>query len=554
MNEKEILKVTSHVGRDLLASAASFKTEAAVVWEYVVNSLQYVDEGVLPKVQVFVKPRAKVIEVRDNGRGMTAESLRHYFTMHGKNLDRLRGRPGRGKFGTGKSAAFGIGKLLRVDTRRNGLRNVVELGRDEIESSNGEDISLNWSIRNEDTEYPNGTTVTIDGIFIHKLNMHPIIDYIERHLQTYRTKMPEVAVNEHVCQYREPIISETLSFLPTSKQAEVLGDVELTVKVSPTPLQPSEQGIAVSAGIGNLIAIETGGIERKEMGNYLFGEIDVPILESYESPIEPYDTTRSLQLNPQHPIVRTLLPFIGSKLEEVRRGLVQRLNEARKTEQARRLSAEAQRIADILNKDFKGVVGRLQDIRSASARPGDVSSNYGDSLSSSDEEEAWIDGTSVPGDIEQPSSAIVKGVAKKKGRPDPKISRRGSPNDAGDAAVDPAGGVGKKGKKPRGGFHVEYRNLGEDTERSKYDRTNLAILINLDHQVVKHALHNGGVEDMSFRRLSYEIAFTEYSVALGYEMAEQDPDIPADDLLYEVRTTLNRVSAGAAFLYSSNTL
>ena len=27
------LKVTSHVGRDLLASAAAFKTEAAVVWE-----------------------------------------------------------------------------------------------------------------------------------------------------------------------------------------------------------------------------------------------------------------------------------------------------------------------------------------------------------------------------------------------------------------------------------------------------------------------------------------------------------------------------------------
>ncbi len=51
----------------------------------------------------------------------------------------------------------------------------------------------------------------------------------------------------------------------------------------------------------------------------------------------------------------------------------------------------------------------------------------------------------------------------------------------------------------------------------------------------------GGPEDINFRRLAYEIAFTEYAVALGYEMAGQDPDIPADDLLFEVRSTLNRI-------------
>ena len=53
----------------------------------------------------------------------------------------------------------------------------------------------------------------------------------------------------------------------------------------------------------------------------------------------------------------------------------------------------------------------------------------------------------------------------------------------------------------------------------------------------------------TFRRLSYEIAFSEYSMALGYEMAQHDPDIPAYDLLYEIRATLNRVSTSAASLY-----
>jgi Histidine kinase-, DNA gyrase B-, and HSP90-like ATPase len=549
MSPAKSLKVTSHVGRDLLASAASFKTEAAAVWEYVVNSLQYVDDGVSPKVQVFVNPRLKVIEVRDNGRGMHADGLRQYFTMHGENIDRLRGRPGRGKFGTGKSAGFGIGKFLRIDTRRNGLRNVVELDRDTIEASKGDDVDLNWVVRDEAIDFANGTTVTIGEIFLPKLSISPIIEYIERHLQVFRGLMPQVAVNEHVCQYREPTVAEKFTYSPSAKQAEVLGNVQLVVKVSTTPLPSAEQGIAVTAGLGNLIAIETGGIEKKELGNYLFGEIDVPTLESLKSPIEPYDTTRSLQLNPQHPVVRVLIPFIGSKLEEARRTLLEKLNEARKTEEARRLALAANKIAEILNQDFKNVIGRLQDIRSASARPGDLRANLGNSLHADNGDVGWIEGTTIPGELEESKGQHGK-LRKRKVRPSPEIVRRGIPTDDGTISLDPSAETRQKARRPRGGFSVEYRNLGLEADRSKYDRTNLSILINLDHSVVRNALRAGGVEDLHFRRLSYEIAFTEYSIALGYEMAEQDPDIPADDLLFEVRTTLNRISASAASLYS----
>ena len=52
-----------------------------------------------------------------------------------------------------------------------------------------------------------------------------------------------------------------------------------------------------------------------------------------------------------------------------------------------------------------------------------------------------------------------------------------------------------------------------------------------------------------FRRLCYEIAFSEYSMGLGCEIVKQDPNIPADDLLYEVRSCLNRVAAAAVALY-----
>jgi hypothetical protein len=123
--------------------------------------------------------------------------------------------------------------------------------------------------------------------------------------------------------------------------------------------------VFVTAGTGNLVAIERAGIERKDFGSYLFGEIDVHALETAESPIAPYDSSRSLTLNPAHPIVAVLVGFIGASLETVRSKLVAASREARKNEEARRLAQEADRIAEILNKDFATVRDRLDEIRAA---------------------------------------------------------------------------------------------------------------------------------------------------------------------------------------------
>ena len=240
------------------------------------------NEGVLPKVQVIVKPRQKMVEIRDNGRGRPLKASFSTSLCMARTL--TGGRAGRGKFGTGKAAAFGIGKLLRVDTQRNRARNVVELHRDAVEASSGKDIELKWIVRNEPTEFPNGTIVTIEEIFLPKLKTYPLIEYIERHLQIYRARMPEVAVNEHVCQYREPNIAEVHTFRPSAAQAEVISNVELTIKVSTSPLPSLEQGVAITAGLGNLVAIETGGIETKELGNYLFGDIERPRTRGHRDP------------------------------------------------------------------------------------------------------------------------------------------------------------------------------------------------------------------------------------------------------------------------------
>jgi hypothetical protein len=212
------------------------------------------------------------------------------------------------------------------------------------------------------------------------------------------------------------------------------------------------------------------------------------------------------------------------------------------TEESRRLANEAKKIADVLNKDFENVIGRLQDIRSASARPGGVTSNFGNRSAADEDEGVWVEGTSFPGDVVKSSGKNEKGEGGV-GRAQPEIAHRGSRQQNGSTSVDPAGGEGKKKRRPSGGFKVEYRNIGDENDRSKYDRPTLTIIINLDNKLVKNALKStGSVEDPNFRRLSYEIAFTEYSMALGYELSEQDADIPADDLLYEVRTTTCRSS------------
>ncbi len=467
--------------------------------------------------------------------------------MHGENLERLKGRPGRGKFGTGKAAAFGIAKTLRVDSVRDGLRNVVLLTRDMIERSGGKEISVDWLTRNERVNSPNGTTIFIEDIMLEQIRTAPIIEYIERHLQAFRAIAPEVAVNEHVCAYREPEIQEEHRFSPNPQQAHTLGDVSLIIKVARAPLPDAEQGVVITAGLGNLVAVEKAGTENKEFGAYLLGEIDVPALDNPSIPIAPYDSSRSLQLNLEHPVAAVLVGFIGSKLEKVRTDLVFRAKEARRSEQARRLEIQAQKIAELLNSDFNTVRDRLTNIKTLTAKTGPVGARFGGANSGNENPESWIGGTLRTGRLERNEKESTPG--KGRGRPAPDVPVTGNSDPEGKDPIDPVGAGDGARRRPRGGFHVVYRNLGRSEDRSRYEERSLSILINLDHPVLSAALVDSSVEDPGVRRLSYEIAFSEYAMALGYELLKQDPNMPADDLLYEVRSSLNRVAVSAASLY-----
>jgi hypothetical protein len=69
---------------------------------------------------------------------------------------------------------------------------------------------------------------------------------------------------------------------------------------------------------------------------------------------------------------------------------------------------------------------------------------------------------------------------------------------------------------------------------------------------LRAALSFDGTEDVKFRRLAYEVAFSEYAIALAHEMNAVNYYIDVEDAIYDVRETLNRVSRAAAYLYAAD--
>ncbi|HEX9804161.1 MAG TPA: ATP-binding protein [Candidatus Dojkabacteria bacterium] len=547
------VSVTTHVGRDLLQSANIFKTADIAVWEYVVNSIQYINPGVPPIVNITINNKKKIILIEDNGRGMDLDGLNNFFRMHGENIDRESGHIGRGKFGTGKSAAFGIANKLIVSSVHNNKRNTISLSREQILESDGGAIPVEILEKDIYVEnIINGTTIRIEDVILSKIDATKIIKKVEKHLQSFRHLKPRVLVGDHMCTYKEPGFNQTFTFTPDETLVPILGNTQLVIKVAQSPLAQDERGISVSAGKGNLIAIEDAGVCTKEMGEYLYGDIDVPELDNNKYEMDAYDSSRDMKLRPEHPVSMALNIFIGTHLEETRKSLVKQRKEVQKSEDQKRLKEQADKIAELLNKDFKEFNDKILEIKSSTSSLGRYSSKPSPEDAENREEDGWVSGLDERGFIDEneipdletsnpnPSDKIPK----------PIIPRIGRKEDSGNASLDPlSSNTSRKSKRPKGGFSVEYEHMGTDADRAVYTADKGVFTVNLDHPVVKSAEKNLGINDIAFQRLSHEIIFAEYALALANMSAVDDPDIPADDVIYDARETLNRISSKSALLY-----
>jgi hypothetical protein len=545
------LHVRSHVSRDLLQTAALFKNERQVVWEYVSNGLQYVDPGTSPVVRVRLESKSHRITVEDNGRGMSWGDLRdNFFVMHGENPDRLAGQPGRGRFGTGKSAAFGLADLLRLTTIKNGKRSTVELKRSDLESmSSGDPVPVKTIEREASTNQPNGTLIEIDAVRLRSLDQAAVIHYIERHLARWPRDVT-VIVNNHECEFAEPPIERTETFRPTPQEAEVIGDVELKIKVSKSPLDDDLRGVAIfSKGVWHETTL--AGAEGKDMSEYLFGEVDVPRLDEDSSAPPPFDASRSVKLNPENELVKATYAFIGPKLDTVRKELVDTQREQKATEDAKRLRQEASKIEAIINTDFDAFRKRLQKVRAATAGSGfDVTETP--SLGGAEGDDDFLYGGDESAQMIADTGAVGKTLSAN-GPTKTKLPRRLNPIVEPDAREETKGHrEASDDSKPRqrGGFHIEFDNQGVESTRATYQSEKRTIYVNLDFPQISAALQGRGVEDPVFRRLAYEVAFSEYAVALAVELENRGEYLDPSDPIVDIRETLNRVARQAAALYS----
>lgn len=546
--DQRAVSVVSDSARDLLQAAAFFTNEKLVAWEYISNGLQYVDPGTSPRVDVVVDTRQKRMLITDNGRGMTLAGLRNFFVMHGENVDRKEGRAGRGRFGTGKSAAFGIADSLRITTVCDGKRSVVELTRADIEASREgdepvESVPVRTLTAEEATDEPNGTTIEITGIKLPKLDPQAIVSLVERHLAAWPNKDAIVVVNGHVCEYSEPPIRFERSFRPSAEEQAEIGDVELVVKVAKAPLDEELRGIGVFA---NGVWHETtlAGLERKEYADYLFGEIDVPSLDE-EHELPAFDASRRQQLNRENPVVRRLIPFIGRSLEDVRAELATEAKTQKESEQAKRLAREAEKIENIINEDFQTWRSRVSKVLAKARAGADAGAKTEGGGTDPDE---LILGGDVPAVVVD-GSDIGHGNGHGGGGEPPTAGPLLEPKSDGAPLGAPTGGTGER-KRSRGGFSVEFANLGANDYRAKYVAERRGIYINLDHDQVKTALGDREISDPVFRRLAYEVALTEYAFALAAELDQRQWFSDTGDALFEIRDTIDRVAKLAAGMYA----
>jgi hypothetical protein len=283
------------------------------------------------------------------------------------------------------------------------------------------------------------------------------------------------------------------------------------------------------------------------MTQYIFGEIDVPKLDEDRSPIPPFDLSRSMKLNPSNELVQAIYGFIGSKIDQVRRELLKAEKQRRASEDAQKLAKQAEKIAQVINDDFLDFSQRLARVKAKGGRGLDLGPEMQGGLGQG----GFIPGRQEPAEIISPTGYPgSEGGSWTGGKKPRTLQPQVSPADP--EAVKLGQRVGEKDGRAmtRGGFHVEFKPMGDAEGRALYVGDERTIYINIDHPQLMAAKGADSIEDPVFQRLAYEIAFSEYAIALAHELNKNDEFIDTSDPIVSIRETINRIARKAANLYA----
>jgi len=284
------------------------------------------------------------------------------------------------------------------------------------------------------------------------------------------------------------------------------------------------------------------------MSQYIFGEIDVPKLDEDKSPIAPFNLSRSMQLNPNNEIVMSIYAFIGQKVEEVRKSLVEKEKKQKADEKLRKLAEQATEIAKVINEDF---LEFRHQVARARAKAGEGWDSFNIAAGGNNENDELLFGSELPAEIISETGGVGSLDGTRVGGTEPpnlgpqvipgsqESEKRGRLTD----------GSGKQ-QRPHGGFRVKFDHMGAEYYRAQYFPDDRTIYINLDHSQFTAAMGVRSIEDPVFRRLAYEVAFSEYAIALAHELDRQGHYIEPSAAIVAIRETLNRIAKRGAALYS----
>ena len=542
-------------GRALINEAADFKVPKSVIWEYVTNSFDNLDDDIkFADVKVLISTKERQIIIEDNASGMSRDMLQNqFFNLFGKNERRAKGGKPRGKYGTGKSACFGIGEDLEVITVKNGILNHVTLNRTEASNTASHFPVKNVEI-NQPTNKENGTKIIIKNIFKQiKLNDSPVVEKINNELQGNNSyEGHSVLVNFTECKPK-PILfhSEFVHSPHTEELKKRFGDSKLYIRIANSSLDQSLRGIRITTN-WHLRAKSLGGLDDKDQSEYIFGSVELPMLDDDKliRPAFKSDRSQLLDLDSEDGIL--VNNWIGYCVDIERRKLIKQKDERRQSENARKLEKVAEKISKMLNEHLKNTVDQFKPILAKHPGTIDKIKNSGDGTGPLTDLILNNDGDIKASETNETASGHGNGKDVEPSNQDNELGKKLKKDESGLKNVSEK----SNNKKPRnkGGFVVIFVNHGKEEVRAKYKNDSRTIEVNLDHPQLEKALKqvNNVVTDPNFVKLAYEVAIQEYVIALTTEMeAYEYIEDTVDDAVTEIQKMTDQLSRMMAEIYDS---
>lgn len=506
-------EMTSHAGRSLLEETKRFSNEGKAVGEYVKNSWQYTDHE--PTVEITVNNDNKSIRIKDNSRGMDLETInRRFLVLHQYNIEREKGKHGRGEYGTGKIAALGIGEILSVRTVNAGKLNIFEIHREDCKKKQSEKgVAVRWKEKSKSTKEENGTVIDIKK-FRHKrsIRVNQIKDFLQGKTLTetvYEHKI-NLYLQEEKLEKKDIPFTKSKEIKPSSEQKEIFGDAKLIIKVADRKLNQEEKGIKIfSKGIYK--AFEKNPPARQN--EFIFGDCYCDRITDENLDIAIFDSSRREEMNEDSPIAQKLKEFISYHVDVLRKELEKEDNDRRKKEKDEDLRKEAEKMKDFFNKAFKEqeleFQKRTTKVRGTIDKKDNLVPELGETkiIRGKDFNVNIVEGDEGAGIYDGPGGG--EGNGGENGNAGGKLER--TPEKTENTGKEKK----SKRKKSGGGFNFEFKHLGTADFRAKYEDETRTIFINLDHPFIAQiGRMTGGERTTKFMRPAYEAAAFEFAVAV----------------------------------------